>query len=90
MKKKSLKANKWLWIISALLAIAVVAFLIIPKDGHDFEVDGIYYKVVDDISNVVTVTYKGESFDTYADEYVGAVVIPDNITYKCICAQILQ
>ena len=82
--KTNLKSNKWLWVISALLTIAIVVFLIIPKDGHDFEVDGIYYKVVDDISNVVTVTYKGESCNTYADEYVGAVVIPDNITYRSI------
>ena len=82
--KKSLKVDKWLWTISALLAIVVVVFLIIPKDVHDFEVDGIYYKVVDDISNVVSVTYKGESFDAYADEYVGAVVIPNNTTYKCV------
>ena len=82
--KTNLKSNKWLWVISALLTIAIVVFLIIPKDGHDFEVDGIYYKVVDDISNIVTVTYKGESCNTYADEYVGAVVIPDSITYRSI------
>lgn len=80
--KKSLKVSKWLWIIPAVLAIVVVGFMITPRDGHNFEVDGIYYKVVDNISNIVTVTYKGESSDTYADEYVGSVVIPCNITYK--------
>ena len=37
--KKSLKANKWLWIISVLLVIVIVGFLINPRDGHDFEVD---------------------------------------------------
>ena len=78
--KKHLKANIWLWIASALLVIVVAGFLIIPRNGREFEVDGICYKVVDDISNIVAVTSRGDSYDTYADEYVGAVVIPDNIT----------
>ena len=50
-----LKANKWLWIISTLLAIVVIGFLIAPSEGHDFEVDGIYYEIVDDISCSVKV-----------------------------------
>lgn len=82
--KKNLKANIWLWIASALLVIVVVGFLIIPKNGREFEVDGICYKVVDDISNIVAVTCKGDSYDAYADEYAGAVVVPDNITYRGI------
>ena len=82
--KKSLKVNKCLWIISALLAIVVACFLIIPRDGHDFEADGIYYKIECDSLNIVSVTYKGDSYKAYADEYVGAVVIPDNITYRGI------
>lgn len=82
--KKNLKANIWLWIASALLVIVVAGFLIIPRNGREFEVDGICYKVVDDISNIVVVTCKGDSYDTYADEYAGAVVIPDNITYRGI------
>ena len=82
--KKNLKANIWLWIASALLVIVVAGFLIISRNGREFEVDGICYKVVDDISNIVAVTCKGDSYDTYADEYVGAVVIPDNITYRGI------
>ncbi len=88
--KKSLKVNRWLWIISTLLAIVVVGFLIIPRNGRKFEVDGICYKVVDDISNIVAVTYKGDRYNTYADEYVGAVVIPDNITYRGINYDVTQ
>ena len=79
---KNLKANKWLWIISALLAIVVVGVLIIPRDGHNFEVDGICYEIVNDISNIVKVTYKGGDWNTYQDEYSGVVVIPDKLTYK--------
>ena len=79
--KKSLITNKWLWITSALLAIAVVAFLFIPKNGHDFEIDGIYYKVVNDTSNEVKVTYKGNDCKDYRHEYSGVVVIPNKLTY---------
>ena len=74
--------NKWLWITSALLAIAVVAFLFIPKNGHDFEIDGIYYKVVNDTSNEVKVTYKGNDCKDYRHEYSGVVVIPNKLTYE--------
>lgn len=80
--KKSLITNKWLWITSALLAIAVVAFLFIPKNGHDFEIDGIYYKVVNDTSNEVKVTYKGNDCKDYRHEYSGVVVIPNKLTYE--------
>ena len=80
--RKSLKANKWLWITSALLAIAVVGVLIIPRDGHNFEVDGICYEIVNDKSNIVKVTYKGGDWNTYQDEYSGVVVIPEELTYK--------
>ena len=76
------KANKWLWIISALLAIAVVGVLIIPRDGHNFEVDGICYEIVNDISNIVKVTYKGNDCKAFEHEYGGAVVIPDKLTYE--------
>ena len=87
---KNLKVSRLLWIISALLVIVVAGFLIIPRNGRKFEVDGIYYKVESDIYNVVAVTYKGDSYDAYADEYVGAVVIPDNITYRGINYDVTQ
>lgn len=82
LMRKHLKANKWLWIISALTAIVVVCFLIIPRDGHNFEVDGICYEILDDISNIVKVTYKGNDYKAYEHEYSGAIVIPEELTYK--------
>ena len=77
-----MKVKKWLWIISALLAIAVAGFLMSPMDGHDFEVDGICYEIVDDISKIVKVTYKGNDREAYEDEYSGEVVIPRELTYR--------
>ena len=52
--------------------------------AHDIEVansDGqtIYYKISDATS--VSVTYQGENFYSYPNEYSGDVVIPETITY---------
>ena len=82
--KKHLKTNMWLWIISAILAIVVAGLLILLRnsDCHDFECNGIYYRIVDDISDIVKVTYKGKGWESYDHEYSETVVIPDSLTYK--------
>ena len=46
--------------------------------AHDFEVDGIYYKISSYTNNAVEVTYKGDS--KYSANYTGSVVIPESIT----------
>lgn len=48
--------------------------------AHDFEVDGIYYNKTS--SNEVAVTFKGSSYSQYNDDYVGTIVIPENVTYQ--------
>ena len=52
------------------------------EGGHDFEVDGIYYNIVSATDLTCEVTFKGDTYDEYSDEYVGAVVVPTTITYK--------
>ena len=52
------------------------------SDSHDFERNGIYYRIVDDISNIVKVTYKGKDWESYDHEYSGTVVISDSLTYR--------
>ena len=47
--------------------------------GHDAEVDGIFYNL-NKGDKTATVTYKGDSYDSYYDEYSGDVVIPENVT----------
>lgn len=47
--------------------------------AHDFEVDGIYYKIN---GNNVTVTYRGSSYYDYSNEYSGIVTIPASIDYN--------
>ena len=60
---------------------AVTESQITPITKHDFEIDGIYYKVVNDTSNEVKVTYKGNDCKDYRHEYSGVVVIPNKLTY---------
>ncbi len=45
-----------------------------------FEAGGIYYNSLGGDS--VEVTYKGESWDEYQDEYTGAIVIPATVAYN--------
>lgn len=68
------------------LFTALLLLLGVSVSAHDFEVDGIYYNVIDSVNNTVEVTYQGEKWDSY-DEYSGQVVIPETvncngITYK--------
>ena len=49
--------------------------------AHNFEVDGIYYKILTDKTNEVAVTYRGSSSDSYSNEYTGSVTIPSTVTY---------
>ena len=49
--------------------------------AHDFVVDGIYYSITDATNNTVEVTYRGDSYSSYYNEYTGSVAIPENITF---------
>ena len=51
-------------------------------NAHNFEVDGIYYNITDATNKTVAVTYRGNSYDSYSDEYTGNVVIPESVTYN--------
>ena len=50
--------------------------------AEDFEVDGIYYKILTDKTNEVEVTYRGADEDSYSNEYSGSVTIPQTVTYN--------
>ena len=51
--------------------------------AHDAEVDGIFYNL-DAANKTATVTFKGDSYDSYDNEYSGDVVIPETVTYNGI------
>ena len=63
----------WLVTIAALWCSITVS-------AHDFEVNGIYYNFTS--SSMVEVTHKGNAWDSYSNEYSGAVTIPSTVTYN--------
>ena len=66
----------------AIVAIAMMLIGWLPSLAHDFEVDGIFYNKTSD--NTVAVTYKGDSYSSYSNEYIGDVVIPSSVDYNGI------
>jgi sorbitol-specific phosphotransferase system component IIA len=63
-----------------LLATLLFALLLPTLSvAHDFEVDGIYYNI--DGDNAI-VTYKGNSYNEYSNEYTGNVNIPNSVSYN--------
>ena len=64
-----------------LAAAAVLLLGATTATAHDFEVDGIYYNKYDG-NNTATVTYKGDNYYAFANEYSGAVSIPSEVTYE--------
>ena len=68
--------------IKTLLITMAVLLCSITASAHDFEVDGIYYNVTSSANLTVSVTYKGNSYRSYYNEYNGAVIIPSTATYN--------
>ena len=61
------------------LFTALLLLCSIVASAHDFEVDGIYYKITNFTTKEVAVTYKGNNPDEYSEEYSGNVVIPETV-----------
>ena len=68
-----------------MLAFTLLSMMAINVSAHDIEVanaDGvtIYYNYSED-GRELYVTFRGEKYDSYSDEYSGNVLIPDEVTY---------
>ena len=46
-----------------------------------FRVDGIYYNVLSIDDKTVEVTFRGDAYNSYVDEYTGDIVIPETVSY---------
>ena len=71
-----MKNLKFLFTTLLLLLCSIVV------NAHDFEVNGIYYNITDAANKTVEVTYRGNYFYSYENEYTGSVVIPESVTYN--------
>ena len=67
--------------IKTWLATIAVLLCSISASAHDFEVNGIYYRIPSQWEKKVEVTYKGEAYDAF-EEYSGQIVLPENVTYN--------
>ena len=69
-------------ILRIFLLLVAMLLCAISTSAHDFEVDGIYYTIISGRNAACEVTYKGNSYDEYANEYTGNIVIPEEVTYS--------
>ena len=75
MRTNILQAKK------ALLALFAMLMPLLAS-AHDFKVDGIYYKITSSDDGTVAVTFGGETYDSYFNEYKGSVIIPSTVVYN--------
>ena len=63
-------------LFTALLLMVATATM-----AHDFEVGGIYYRILSEEKKTVEVTFRGNSFSfgSYSNEYTGSVDIPSSV-----------
>jgi hypothetical protein len=57
---------------------------------HDFEVEGIYYKIISSSEKTLKVSYKGNDSYSYSNEYKGDVSIPDKVHYNGIDYTVIE
>ena len=67
--------DQWWW--QALYDMTYTKVRVYEK----IEIDGIYYNITSNIHKTAQVSFKGNSYDQYSNEYSDAVVIPETITY---------
>ena len=68
-------------ILKSLLLFLFVCFSN-TINAYDFEVDGIYYNITDEINLTVEVTYKGVNSSQNPNRYPGEVIIPSEVNYN--------
>ena len=65
------------------LVLAVMGLLCsMSVSAEDFKVGGIYYYISSQADKTVAVTYRGNKYYDYSDEYSGDVKIPESVTYN--------
>ena len=75
MKTNVLQAKNVLMALFAML-------MPLSASAHNFEVDGIFYNITSSTELTVEVTYRGNSYNSYNNEYKGTVTIPSTVIYN--------
>ena len=67
-----------------VLFVTMLSLCVSSVSAHDFEYNGIYYNINEEISGnqLVSVTYKGNSYYEYTNEYSGDIIIPVAFFYN--------
>ena len=68
--------------IKTLLLTITALLCSLTATAHDFEVGGIYYNITSEEEKTVEVTYRGNDYDSYSNEYIDSVVIHNSVTYN--------
>ena len=66
----------------SFLLTMLMSMVACVASAHNFEVNGIFYKITSSTDLTVSVTYEGNSYSSYSNEYTGSVVIPETVTYS--------
>ncbi len=66
--------------LKSLFLLSLILTGSLAANAHDFEVDGIYYNIIN--NNEVAVTFEGSFYYSSSNEYSGDVVIPEIVTYE--------
>lgn len=79
---------RFAWLLAFLLPAVAMA-----EDVYDFDVDGIYYKILEN-GDEVSVTYKSYRYishmDYFESDYTGEIIIPANVTFNGKTFQVTQ
>lgn len=65
-----------------ILLSVLMCMVGIASSAHDFELNGIYYKITSATDRAVAVTYKGDGPFSNTDRYKGNVSIPPTVLYN--------
>ena len=68
--------------LKLLLVTLTMLLCCVSASAEDFSVDGIYYNIVSSEDLVVEVIFRGDNPNSYSNEYIGNVVIPEKVTYN--------
>ena len=64
------------------LLAALILLCSTVATAHDFEVGGIFYNITSSTEKTVAVTFKGDSYSAYSNEYTGDVTVPSTVAYN--------